>query len=268
MLQITTPCDRCDTKGRANQGIVRQPLGPDGGFDLSVFGDERGQWLDVEQDGEVVTCWTCKGIAVNGVTYARYRDRFTPYGDAYKSVTTLKAAITKGKATVCKDCKGQGKEWHLPVLRTCYSCSGAGHRPTWNADVDPVLPLHVSHCDNATKEFITGWLATAQIVVAREDRGVTWGEYHLGTGGLFSLTDYGTAWNSSDEEVIEAVKANIIDSPPQFINMLDRETRRFGNTLVIALHRQGYTPRVADVPQRRPALPPTYTDELLNRPLA
>lgn len=63
------------------------------------------------------------------------------------------------------------------------------------------------------------------------------------------------------------MKASVIDSPPQFIHMIDRATRRFGNTLVIALHRHGYTPRVADVPHYRPALPPTYTDELLSRPL-
>lgn len=267
MLEITTPCDRCDTTGRQPQGIVRQPLGPDGGFDLSVFGDEHRQWLDTERDGEVVTCWTCMGIAVDGVSYARYRDRFTPFGDAYKSVATLKAAVTKGKATVCKDCKGHGSEWHLPVLRECFACKGVGHRPTWNADVDPVLPLHVSHCDHATTEFITGWLDTAQIVVDRQNRDATWGEYNLGTGGMFSLTDYGDAWDSPDGEVIEAVKANLIHHPPQFLHMINRETRRFGNTLVIVLTRMGYTPRVADVPQYRPALPPTYTDALLNRPI-
>jgi hypothetical protein len=264
MLEISTPCGPCDATGWQPSGYTMWRLDTEGAF-VAVYTDiERP---DPNAEPAVVTCTNCNGLAVDGLSRARYHSPYSDYGDPYKTLSTLKAAHTKGKATVCKRCAGVGQVVHAPVLRPCYRCDGAGKTLTWNADVDPIAPEAADLCNGASPEFMADWLHTAQIVVVREDRGATWGEAHLGLGSMYSAVDYGRTRGWTDQQFADRVREELTTTcRPQLIKMTDTETRRVGNTLLITVRNDGYSVSVADVRRPRPMLPPTYTDALLDGP--
>lgn len=266
MLSITTDCQPCNTTGWTAQGRITWKIDEGGSF-TPVYSD--GVRPDPDDEPQIVTCDDCKGLAIDGLSRSRYHNEWSDYGTAYKSPSSLKAAHTKGKATVCKQCSGRGKVVHAPVLRPCHDCDGRGKVLTWDADVDPILPDEVDRCDNASAEFMADWLHTAQVAVVREDRGATWNEHHLGLGSIYGVTDYGARRDWTDQQYADEVREALATrSRPQFIKMIDADTRRFGNTVLITVRNDGHSVKVADVKQNRPMLPPTYTDELLNRPIS
>lgn len=265
MITLDSTCGTCEGKGKYPQGCEIVPMLPDlSSWDPAALRPDTE--LDLTQDHTVKPCRYCNGVkGPDGRSYARYRNPSDDYPQPYKSASTLKAAVTSGKARVCHRCRGLGVMAWLPVIRACYTCSGRGTRPTWNPDIDPVLPPEVSGNESPTQEFLNGWLRTATVLVVRENRGATWNELHLGLGSLYSLTDYGESWASSDEQVLAGVVESLRKSPPSFNKLTDRDTRRMGNLLLIRVTRMGCVPTIGDIKQVQPLLPPTYTEVLLNR---
>jgi hypothetical protein len=248
MLELTEPCTSCAGSGKEESR------------ELSPLDDDRNPTkipdnVDPTRDHELETCSDC-----NGLKFSRYRDAYTTYGSPYKSPSTLKAAITAGKAKKCKRCEGRGETAWMPTLKDCYPCSGQGNRPTWDPS-RPILPPNVSDCDNATDAFMEAWLQTITITVVKDSRNMTWGESFLGIMGLGSCTDYGRTWEMDTDQVIDHVLGGSSSlRRPQFIKMLDRKSRMFGPALIIDVTRQGYTLLVAntEVAPGLRALPPTY----------
>lgn len=264
MLTLDSTCTSCDGKGESAGGYVPVPMLADlSSWDTTAL--HPNVKLDPTEDHEVVTCSHCNGLkASDGFAYSRYRDNYTPYGDPYKSASTLKAALTRGKATRCKRCRGIGVEAHLPVMRECYTCRGRGTVLTYNADVDPIVPAEVGLTENASPAFMAAWWDSATVVVVRQQRNLTWGEANMGLVGFYSSVDYGRAWNSTDETIIAAVKEHIVGRHgEQFCKFTDRDTRRVGSFLLIMVTRQGYTPVVTDATNALPMLPPAYADRIM-----
>lgn len=260
MLTIATTCTACQGTRQDPNASHGVPMLPDGSsWDPAALPADLT--IDTSRDHSIVKCWRCTGLkGPDGRTYAR-----AGYHGAYKNTAALKAAVTRGTAVLCGQCAGTGQVCLLPYVKACYSCSGVGAFPVWDPDVDPILPPQTGICDHAPTEFIAAWLESCRIEVVRLDRGQTFNEAYLGLGTLWSTTDYGDAARTPDAELIAKVREQMLTSRIQFITITDRETRRVATHLVITVTRNGYAPRVIDKGQTRPLLPPTYTDDALNR---
>lgn len=249
MLTLDATCTGCKGLGEIPEGYAPVALLPDSDSAWDPKALHPNTKIDPSRDAEVVTCQHCNGLkAADGFTYSRYRDNYTPYGDPYKSASTLKAALTRGKAKRCKRCQGIGREVHVPTIRECYTCRGRGTVLTFNADVDPIIPTEVNLTENASKDFMAAWWETATVVVVRQPRNLSWGEANMGLLGFYSIVDYGRSWDSSDDAIIAEVKENLIGGirGEQFCKFTDRNTRRVGNILSIMVTRNGYTPMVSE----------------------
>lgn len=164
----------------------------------------------------------------------------------------------------CYSCRGDtGTVVRVELSASCSDCSGTGALPMYGPG--HTLSETWERCDNMGKAASAKFAETVRIVV---DRGAsfTWGDSYLGLGSLWSCTDYGRAWEGTDEAVIAKIREQLTTGRTQWINVIDAGTRVMADTLVIGLSRNGYTVKAANVAQQLPMLPPTYTDAVLNRP--
>lgn len=248
MLELTTDCAGCDGTGWEQGAVHLFPCGKDG---QPIFDDRQPYKVDESRMGEAdetQTCYKCHGHGF--VKMGGY--------DGFKTEATFKRAFSSGKVKKCDSCRTSGLTRYLPVFRECYSCKGAGKRPTWDAS-RPILPPSVSDCDNATPEFMQAWLESITITVLRDRARLSWGEAYLGLAGMGSCVDYGRAYDSPDEVVIDEVVERITKGE-QYIKMIDRRTRVFGPALIIDVTQNGYSIMVANAPTMLGlgSLPPTY----------
>lgn len=222
MLQHTTFCDRCDGSG----------FRPDA-YRLLPFVDDdvvtRGNVLDCSIPWDAPQeCHFCSGFG-----------RVTKARSAYKSRAHFEKHLSTG--VECSFCCGSGQTIRVAVLDTCRSCNGQGQQLTWDPS-RPILPPSVDYCDSAPRQFLEAWITSVTIIVDRSERPMTWAESFLGSFGLYSVTDYGTAWDSDDGHVIQSFYESITEGYTQYTKLLDPITRRFADAIVIEVMRNGYTP--------------------------
>lgn len=201
--------------------------------------------------GEIVRCFTCRGHrVVSGST-----------SSGYKTAENAERAIASRTAVACPFCK-TGWKRRIETLRTCFTCSGTGVQPVWSGG--DILPEWVGRTDNMSRASSAAFAADVKIVVDRGHQ-LTWGESFLGLGSLWTTTDYGRGWESTDEAVIAGVRERLLTDRTQWCKVIDRDSRVIADTLVIGLSLNGYAVRAADVKQSRLMLPPTYTDTAMSR---
>ena len=114
-------------------------------------------------------------------------------------------------------------------------------------------------------------------MVKGENRAGTWNESYLGLGSIVSVTDYGTVFDA----LVKAARAGTIDEEIERVRIIGRDRvaegtqwtnlTRVDDTLathcVMTVHRNGYTVRAIDARVAGVALPPTYTEAVLNAPV-
>jgi hypothetical protein len=94
----------------------------------------------------------------------------------------------RGGRNGCRKCYGSGNAWDHDNRVPCTRCNGdyINHDPeNW--------------CDKAP----AGLVQSLPWAVVRQDRSQSFAEAYLGTG-LFSCTDYGTAWDANDDAALIA----------------------------------------------------------------
>lgn len=271
-------CNTCEGTGidvwRTNVPFEKEFVGD------TVEWDERSRYSNTpihrsfelhhghpEMVEEVNPCWKCKGYKVvkkNGY-------------DAYKSEKMAQTGIEKKTAVRCDMCWGQGKFKYFPAKKDCFGCNATGKAAKWR-EGNTHINSEVSFINvNATSEFYQEWLKNVKIILVHDDKW-TWSDMHLGLGGLFSSTDYGDMAkyiiNHTDDEVDAYIREKLSSHTYHSLSKLaNRDTGEIANVLAIRVTTMGYQPvpvimredkiEVAD--NRRPILPPTYTDEVLNK---
>lgn len=210
-------------------------------------------------------CWKCKGFK-----YVKAR-----YGDHYKTQNAADKGYANKHAKKCDICYGQGKFKYVHVVRDCISCSGVGSKPGWTEGATHV-PDEVDLYDYPSKSFWEGWYKEVDMVVITDGKW-TWNDAYLGLGGLVSCTDYGDMARllvrDGEDAVIEKVRTDRSNGSDQMVKAVNKETRQIANLLAIRVTPQGYqlVPVIRDgddikkVDTTGYLLPPTYTDEVLNR---
>lgn len=250
MLPITTDCTSCDGTGHEPGAVRAVPVI----HGIPAKGECQYPIDDTREPEKPQRCWNCTGFG-----YVRM-DGY----NGFKTEATFIRAKNAGKVKGCGTCLMSGWTQHLPVLKDCYTCKGRGKRPTWDP-TRPILPPEVSDCDDASPEFMQGWLESVTITVNRSGRSLSWGEAHLGLVGMGSCVDYGRTWDANDDDTLIEEVVERISTGEQYIHMIDRRTRVFGPALIIDVTRNGYSIYVANVPPMPGlgALPPTYFPTVL-----
>ena len=144
----------------------------------------------------------------------------------------------------CPKCKGTGKRGngyclnygcHGGTMRkpsdteweTCRKCGGTALQPeTW--------------CDSAPQEAV----ADIPVRVERQNRGISMNESLLGLGCLWSCTDYGRAWDANDDDTLrDEIIKRLTTERTQAIKIVDRETGKLADEIVVVVSRGGYSLR-------------------------
>lgn len=139
----------------------------------------------------------------------------------------------RGGARGCRTCNGFGRHYDHDTPVPCDRCHGEP------ADKEPE-----TFYDSAPVEALEALIPTLK--VARVDRGGTWNEAHLGMGALWSITDYGRAWNRDDDDALIAdIAEKLRKDRVQAINIVQPFDRAdtaatLVEQLTIVLHRDGY----------------------------
>lgn len=206
-----------------------------------------------ERAGESTKCFTCNGFG---------KSKDGGYG-AYKS-----QAMANRHGKTCHTCKGKGI-YVYPDLDRCFSCSF--YNPgivVSEAHEGDILPKEIGRCGNIPKNVAEQLVSEWKFVVVRNDKGLNWGESFLGLGSIYSVTDYGSAWkNSSDESLIEKVKDSLLTSSTQWVSVITENDRKIVSVIGIKLTPNGYSIVSLGSLASIPLLPPTYTNEVLSRPI-
>lgn len=115
-------------------------------------------------------------------------------------------------------------------LRPCPACGGNYRNAKWE-----------TWFDCAPAEAVRD----IPLQVVRQDRSASWNESFLGLGCLFSVVDYGRAWESSDAEVMERVRDGCDHVQACKIVQVDREamTLPVVPLLAVIVSRGGYSVR-------------------------
>lgn len=272
-LATTIPCEHCATTGNMDSPDA-VPCAADGTpVDALVTGMALGQEIP-HAARSVETCWSCKGFTV--------RSRGM---QPYKTKAIAERMLAARKATPCSTCKMTGYMLRILVWRQCYTCSGVGHLPIYTPG--GILGEQWGRHDTMSKAAAEAFAREVNVHMAMRSS-LTWGEAHMGLGCIYSTTDYGRAFDAckarhvaldregmDDDAVMEAVfgpfkaevRAKLADDRIQWSSIIDRETRVMTSDVAITLTRNGYTVKAVGVAQALPLLPPTYTPEVLNRPI-
>lgn len=266
MSTSTLPCERCSgtTKEEANNAY---PCDAEGNIVVEPTSE-------IVSLGAIETCWSCNGFLV------------TKRHGAYKTEAMARQGVAKRTAHRCTHCRQTGHMRRVTELHSCWACSGQGEVPTY-------VPGGVfdaerwSRCDNMSPAVAADFAARVTLHVNIK-ASLTWGESHLGLGGLYTTTDYGRQWQAAKQRLQEVegliddadelfevafgplkveVREHLKNDRIQWTKILDREANVMASDLVIQLTHNGFTVKPVNVAQGRPLLPPTYTDEVLNRPI-
>jgi len=153
----------------------------------------------------------------------------------------------------CRSCWG---EQTVPTRKVCPVCKGSRRGPRGGRDgcrncydgrvYDPTDRVPCTLCTDGTEpETRYSWLPKGELNklpfgVMRESRSGTWNEEYLGYGFIVSVTDYGRAWNATDEQLLEIVRRQLTEHPTQGTTISDEELN-VCPALAVILHYSGFT---------------------------
>lgn len=213
------------------------------------------------------------------------------YG-GYKNVSTAARALANGTGMRCTSCEGTGR-CPYPEYNPCSCRTGSVLLEAHAGDVLPEEVDLYGYIPNAVAATLAEEITWT---VMPEDRPGSWMEMHLGIGTVTSVTDYGTAWRNlmlavqTDQEagitefttaggattaylaelVAEARKS--LAGATQWIKVARKDTRQIAERAVIQLHHNGWNvltqATLATSVGQVASLPPTYTPDVLNRPVS
>ncbi len=245
-------CNNCFGTGEVKD-YREFPFSPNGMEDYVTI---EAQWIGRVNSlgtlGEIKDCGWCKGF---GVTSVRQMS-------AYKTKALADRYRGTKAARTCHHCKGVTKVQDIPVWIDCNDCNGTGKLVVWDLSGDRLVPDFFDIYHYIDKEYCPQLADQLEIIVVRQDQGVSWIEANLGGGGCGSTIDYGRSWALPDQEVINNVREDLRKGFGQAVNWVDKETRIMTNRLAIRLRQNGYTkfPLFGDSvrPTNMASLPPTY----------
>jgi hypothetical protein len=222
--------------------------------------------LPNEKAGQDRQCGYCNGFGVK---------KRTGYGP-YKTAATAATALARGTGSKCYSCNGVGSTVE-PDTTHCYDCHdgkvvvSAMPGDAWG---DAPNRVKYSHMTGAAQD---AYRDAVEYRVTIANRVGTWNEAHLGLGSVASCTDYGRRWDEctapGEHNLTRRAQgiAALVDDvrttlSTQWIQLTTADDT-IADTLVIELHRHGYTVKAANARTPNFILPPTYTAELLNAPV-
>lgn len=196
----------------------------------------------------------------------------------YKTAAGARKALANKTGRVCVDCHGSG-QCVRPETTRCYSChdglviTRAMPGDAWAADV-PRGVRYGSMRDEVAAEYS----AAVRVVVRAENRPGTWNEAYLGLGSIVSSTDYGRAWDAlataarAGTDALEAAMEALREKGREALRgtqyvKITRADDTLAETILVTLHRNGYIVQAVNARAENVALPPTYTEEVLSRPM-
>lgn len=237
-------------------------------IETSVCAECKGtQSVPHDRAGETYSCTYCDG---SGVRKARGHG-------GYKTAAGAARALANRTGVKCRDCDGTGTKT-IAAMTHCYECTdglvvmSALPGAAWPAD----CPRSVRYATGRTG-VMGDYSRVVNVHVKAENRPGTWNEAHLGLGSVVSCTDYGRRWDA----LVDAAKSDTLESALESLRdearmqlrrgtqwiKLTREDDTLATDIVVRVHRNGYTVQAVDARETRPVLPPTYTDEVLSRPV-
>ena len=134
----------------------------------------------------------------------------------------------------CRECNGYGSRWNHEVTQPCSKCGGDYEGKDFE-----------SICDSAPKEAVDA----LPITVIRQEREASFSESYLGFGCLYSVTDYGRAWNADSSAALAVEVADDLHRGwTQAIKIVhdhkgDSNTYDMATGLVVIVTRGGYSVR-------------------------
>lgn len=194
------------------------------------------------------------------------------YG-GYKTATTAAKALANGHGMRCNECDGSGRR-HYPESNPCHCDSG---QVVIEAHAGDRLPEVIGRTRYIPKDVARALAQELTISVLSEDRPGSWVEAHLGIGSIVSVTDYGRAWEAlqADEEaeqvrLIHEARDQLLFT--QWSSLVRRDTRQIAERLVVNVHHNGWTlisaATLESAVNQVASLPPTYTADVLTRPVS
>jgi hypothetical protein len=219
-------------------------------------------------DAIVGACGTCSGTGSIPREDAGVTTKCSGCGGFGKAKAGFGAYRTQAMANrhgvTCRMCEGTGT-WTAPAANSCHSCYANLGLGVIEAHPGDTLPESMDRCSTVPAAIRETLVAEWEIIPVRFNRGMTWGESFLGLGSVYTSTDYGAAWTQTDAEVVARVRESLLTSHLQWISVLDAD-RKITPRLVIKIVREGYSV-IGTLDAPMPMLPPTYTPEVLARPI-
>lgn len=216
--------------------------------------------------GETYSCSTCNG---HGVA------KRAGYG-GYKTAKTAATALAKGHGRKCSYCDGTG-ELTYPLTTNCYACDHG--RVIVSALPGQAWPEDTRHIryQSGRGEAAKAYAEAVTIVVQAANRAGTWNEAYLGLGSIVSVTDYGTVFDgmvkaakddtlTAEIERVRGIARERLMEGCQWVK-LTREDDTLAEVVCITVHRNGYIVQASGARPELLALPPTYTEAVLNAPV-
>ena len=213
----------------------------------------------VENIGALTNCTYCNGFGVlSNRTHSKYKSQ--AMADRYRGT---KAAMK------CYMCLGKTKLRNCKVMAGCYQCDSTGsvYAFEFPADFNTELPADFNGTDRWHKPSYDSYVQNVRIVAKWSAQGVTWNEYNLGLGCVYSSTDYGKMWDLKENALVETtVRGKLLDDKGhQMCKFI--KNNKFSDELWVVVKHNGYSVIVPDKPVSMAGIPPTYTPELLNKEL-
>lgn len=211
----TIDCWYCDGTGETVEEIKTH---------RSNLGNEEVVLQDIAEH----KCGHCRGFGY-----------MTKNHTAYKS----QAMADRHQAKLCFMCSGHGVVQSHQVKKECRRCRASGKTLVWSRDGN-TIPEEIDLFLGSHTDFLDEYFSTVNFEVIGYRDSQTWGEHNLGRG-IVSVTDYGAAWDICEDS--PAVLAEMVRSDfqnkanVQLIKLVDRDTRRIGDTIYIDVSRNGYS---------------------------
>ena len=139
----------------------------------------------------------------------------------------------RGKPGGCRECHGLGRNVDMQSRVPCARCKGnyKGYGMEDRYSFVPRGPL------------MNEILARVPLRLVRQDRAQTFNEAYLGLGSLFSVSDYGRAWETkSDAALLDKVREEIRTSIVQVTHIVNDEDE-LPSDFIIVVQRGGYSVR-------------------------
>lgn len=195
------------------------------------------------------------------------------YG-GYKTAAGAAKALREKTGLRCSMCNATG-QIPFPATNPCPCRHG---QVVIEAHVGDVLPELIDITSSIPREVAASLAAELEVALIVEDRPGSWMEAHLGIGTVVSCTDYGDSFDLLRTDPVVGQERMFIRARDeiargtQWCKLARRDTREIVDRVVVTVHRNGWNlitvATLESSLNQVASLPPTYTPEVLNRPVS